>query len=796
MSYSVLNIKNFIFKSTVATTDMFLNCNQSMIYCINEYNTPDNVKNQLINYPNLYCSDTCYKNEDNKIIPCENSCIDDCQNDDKYKFEYDGTCYRFDMPNDKCDILEYLNDLILTTEKSQSYIIKGGDSTIFITPLSAKIENSTVNIDFSECEKKLKESNQEKEYRMLQMNIDNKEGNNLVDQVEYKIYDKNNEEVDLSICDNVKILIEYKINNISMLRLNEASNFLEMGIDVFNIKDKFFNDICYPYTDKRTSSDMILKDRVSDIFQNVSLCGEGCEYQSFNFEKNSSTCLCDIKKVINTKPEIGNFQNYIMSTFLESNFGVIKCYKLVFTLKGNLSNIGFWVFGIMLIIHIPIYILNYIIGTKNITKFISEEMAYKGYTIENDIGEQKMTKSRVGEKESEKNNNLNLIKYNADNYKNNFILTAEGSNNNPPKRRISYINTSAKRNPQKLKTKKRNNNAQIYRIYKINLNEHRNKKEIKNNAKRNTYTYGYNNNLNLATLAINSNENLNNNSIKIEEINESNVSNEIEIKQKKINRHPLILINANNETNPVPFKSDYVINNFDYDEAIIYEDRSYCRIFFILLIAKENVLNMIFFNPPLEFKPLRIAILIFSFACDYALNALFYLSDNISDKYHYEGLYRELFCIINNLTISISSTIVSSALLFFFKTLTQSTEKIENLFREQEELLKKDSNYKVNKESIMNIRNNIKDIIKCLKIKVIIFVILEFLVLFFFFYYVTAFCSVYRNTQVSWILDCIVSYIFSLGIALGLSMIFAIIYKIAVKYKIKSLYRLVMILFV
>ena len=162
--------------------------------------------------------------------------------------------------------------------------------------------------------------------------------------------------VDLSICDNIKIPIEYKINT-TKLNLNEAFNFWKMGIDVFNINDRFFNDICYPYTDKKASSDMILTDRVSDIYQNVSLCAERCEYQSFNFEKNISNCLCNVKKEVNTKPEKGNIQTYIMSSFLESNFGVIKCYNLVFSFKGNLSNIGFWIFGIMLIIHIPLYIL-------------------------------------------------------------------------------------------------------------------------------------------------------------------------------------------------------------------------------------------------------------------------------------------------------------------------------------------------------------------------------------------------------------------------------------------------------
>ena len=71
----------------------------------------------------------------------------------------------------------------------------------------------------------------------------------LVDQVEYQVFDENNEEMDLSICDNVDIPIEYKIKNTSLLKLNEASNFKDMGIDVFDLNDKFFNDICNPYSD-------------------------------------------------------------------------------------------------------------------------------------------------------------------------------------------------------------------------------------------------------------------------------------------------------------------------------------------------------------------------------------------------------------------------------------------------------------------------------------------------------------------------------------------------------------------
>ena len=47
-------------------------------------------------------------------------------------------------------------------------------------------------------------------------------------------------------------------------------------------------------------------------------------------------------------------------------------------------------------------------------------------------------------------------------------------------------------------------------------------------------------------------------------------------------------------------------------------------------------------------------------------------------------------------------------------------------FVPKEELLKNHIKYKVNKETITNIKNKIKDIIKCLRIKIIIFIIFEF----------------------------------------------------------------------
>ena len=255
------------------------------------------------------------------------------------------------------------------------------------------------------------------------------------------------------------------------------------------------------------------------------------------------------------------------------------------------------------------------------------------------------------------------------------------------------------------------------------------------------------------------------------------------------NDFPLILINANNKGVYYPLESNYILKNYNYDEAIIHDNRSFCRIFFIYLISKDNLLNLIFFNPPLELKPLRICIFIFNYSCELALNAFFYLNDNISDNYHYSGINKLWFSLINNIIISLVSTIVSFIILYFFQSLTKSSNKIEALFRTQEKLLKENKKYKVNESIKLEIQEKIEKILKCLKIKIICFIVFEFLFMMFFFYYILAFCHVYKSTQLSWFLDSISSYVISFAISLSLSFIITIFYKLSIQNKNKLLYK-------
>ena len=46
--------------------------------------------------------------------------------------------------------------------------------------------------------------------------------------------------MDISVYDTIEIPIEYKIKDISLLKLDDALNCKNMGVDVFDLKDDCF----------------------------------------------------------------------------------------------------------------------------------------------------------------------------------------------------------------------------------------------------------------------------------------------------------------------------------------------------------------------------------------------------------------------------------------------------------------------------------------------------------------------------------------------------------------------------
>ncbi len=273
---------------------------------------------------------------------------------------------------------------------------------------------------------------------------------------------------------------------------------------------------------------------------------------------------------------------------------------------------------------------------------------------------------------------------------------------------------------------------------------------------------------------------------------EKNKSNKKEIIEKGNNivNYSLIHINLNNIKEYTPKNSLHILNNYTFEEAIQYDMRSVCAIFYIFLLSKQSIFHAFLYRSPLEPFPLRLCLLIYIISSDLALNAIFYLDDKISEKYKYaKNLF--LFAFNNNLTIILLSTFIGFIFMTLFTNLGNSTNNIRDIFRKEEENIKKNKKYKVTEKRKKEIVEEIQKILKKHKLKVTILVIIEVSLMLFFWYYVTAFCHVYSNTQTSWILDSFLSMLSRLFIIILLSLGFAKLYRMAVEANSHCIYKFV-----
>ena len=690
------------------------------------------------------------------------------------------------------EVKENRDELMSYVEPGESYELKGEDYSIRIAPMGQGGEQGSTSIDFMDCENKLRayyNLSNDSVLSVFQTEVTSSNNKSLTNKVQYVVYDENNTQLNLSVCENEQIKISYAIKDDSNFNMTRYSYFEEKGIDILDSTDPFFNDICYTYSDG--TSDVILSDRINDIYQNYSLCDSGCEYQGLNSSMGTISCSCNVTDTDSDDDddETANLKSIILSLFSDSTFGVVQCYKRVFQ-DDKTSNIGFWVFLVIIIAHIPLYVQFFMKGNSNIKNYIDQEMEKYHYLVnqggdnnDNNSEEKKISNPPKNLKEKPKSNeNKNIISRNADgdlykksenlNLVKNTAETEGNEDNNENKDiKLNQINQILK--------KENNDNIQNDKLKIVidqnNTNDSTSKREVNQNQLITVYK---------------TEETLGEKDEQKEKVQKEKTE-----KNSSKSAYFLIQIDANNSPdNDKPVESNYILNNYEYDTAIKYESRTFWRILYIVLISKDNILNTFILKSPLESKPLQICLLIFSYTCDLALNTLFYFSDNISDKYHYTGKYLFWYTLFNNILISVISTILSLILGGILNLMAESKDNMEEEFKEEEKKLRKDPNYKVSDERKKEIFQKIKKELKKLKIKMTFFVVIDLVILLFFFYFVTAFCEIYRNTQTSWISDAVVSIIISFPIELAIALGITIAYFLAVKYKWKIIYKIVMFL--
>ena len=194
--------------------------------------------------------------------------------------------------------------------------------------------------------------------------------------------------------------------------------------------------------------------------------------------------------------------------------------------------------------------------------------------------------------------------------------------------------------------------------------------------------------------------------------------------------------------------TDTELNDMDYEEAIIYDDRSIFKFYWALLKSKQLVLFTFFNNTDFNMLTIKICLFIFNFTSSFAVNAMFFDDDSMHKLYVDHGNFDFLYQIPQ----IIYSTLVASAISYLIEFLSLSEDDILDIKGEEE---------------INDIVYKAKKKYKCIVIKFHIFFFTFFVLSFLSWYMIACFCAVYQNTQSPIIKDTVSSFLLSLVYPVG-----------------------------
>ena len=425
------------------------------------------------------------------------------------------------------------------------------------------------SIDLGACESTLKSHyNLTDSDSLVIFKIDTKNNEKKQTYVNYEIYDPNDYSLlDLNLCET-KIIINIPVDlDDNSIKLYESLK--QYGYNIFDSGDDFYNDICSIYT-TINGTDLIIEDRKKDIYYstgNITMCQSGCDFILYNTTTKKSMCDCEPKIVFNDTDLIEDkfspkkLASEFLKTIKNSNFRVLKCYKLAINIKELLKNIGRIIMTIIILLYL-ISLLYYIIKErKKINMFINIIIENNELNFDNKI--EKLDKKGLSNKGDNKNKHFS---------KNRKKMKKKKNKNFPPKKKDKKANISK----HSFNTTKRN-----LKNFNVSNNSHLSKKSEYNKLNINIYP-------------------INNMSI-IEEFGQS---------EKKIFNSEIL--------------NDQELNSLDYDKAILLDKRTYFQYYWSLLKKKHLILFTIIPTNDYNLYSLKIALFLLSISLYFTINGFFF----------------------------------------------------------------------------------------------------------------------------------------------------------------------------
>ena len=184
--------------------------------------------------------------------------------------------------------------------------------------------------------------------------------------------------------------------------------------------------------------------------------------------------------------------------------------------------------------------------------------------------------------------------------------------------------------------------------------------------------------------------------------------------------------------------SDYELNELEYEKAIKYDKRTFIQVYLAFLKREHLIIFTFANNNDYNLFPVKLSRCVFSIVGDMALNVFFFSDDSMHKLFLNYGKYD----FIQQIPQITYSTIISQLIEIFLCFLCLTDKYIYQI-----------------KENFENKKNDdISKIIRKMKIKLMFFYVFTFIFFGIYWYIISVFCGVYRNTQITFIKDSIISF--------------------------------------
>ena len=264
------------------------------------------------------------------------------------------------IKNIKENIINHKIDTLLsgvTKGEKEDILIKDENILYQITTTdnqNSNLYNNISTIKLGDCEDILKQKyNISKNETLIILKIDYYMEGLLIPIIGYEVYhpiDKS--KLNLSYCEE------------SSISYNIPVSIDEDNLYKYDPNSDFYNDECYSYTTE-DGTDILLNDRKEEFNdKNMSLCENICTFTGYDSDTKKALCECSIRYQEFIIEELNKQTNLLANNFTtdnsNSNLGTLKCYEVLFTKKGLLTNIGSYI----LLFHILLFIISSLLFYK------------------------------------------------------------------------------------------------------------------------------------------------------------------------------------------------------------------------------------------------------------------------------------------------------------------------------------------------------------------------------------------------------------------------------------------------